>query len=106
MYIIISPIQIKAGYKDRYVKELVEVAHASVANEPGCFRLDVIQDAGDSNRVWVYEIFKDQSALDTHMKLPFFLKFLDATKGWREEGVPQGAGRGAFNIWPPDDQIT
>ena len=36
MYIIISPIQVKAGYKDQYVKKLVDVAKESVSTEPGC----------------------------------------------------------------------
>ena len=105
MYVIIAPIQIKAGYKEQYVKELVEVASASVNEEPGLLRLDVIQDAADSNRVWVYGIFKDQAALDTHRKVPWANKFRDATKDWREESAVQGAGLGAFNIWPPDDEI-
>ena len=106
MYIIISPIQIKPEYRDKYVKELVEVARISVKDEPGCLRLDVIQDAADTNRVWVYEIFKDTAALDTHMKLPFFVEFMDVTKDWREESAFKGAGQGASNIWPPDNEIA
>ena len=105
MYVIISPLEIKAEYKEQYVKELIDVARGSVNDEPGCLRLDVIQDADEPNRVWVYEIFKDQAALDVHMKLPHFLKFLDATNGWRAEGGLQGAGRGASNIWPPDNEM-
>ena len=105
MYIIISPIQIKAGYKDQYVKKLVDVARESVSTEPGCLRLDVIQDADDSNRIWVYEIFKDSAALQTHTKLPFFIEFMDAVKDWRDESGLVGAGRGASNIWPPDNEI-
>jgi quinol monooxygenase YgiN len=105
MYIIVSPIQIKPEHKDQYVKKLVDIARESVSTEPGCLRLDVIQDADDSNRVWVYEIFKDTDALQTHMKLPFFVEFMEATKDWREESGLVGAGRGAFNIWPPDDEL-
>ena len=105
MYIIISPIQIKAGYKDQYVQKLVDVAKESVSTEPGCLRLDVIQDANDANRVWVYEIFKDTGALQTHMKLPFFMEFMDATKDWRDESGLVGAGQGASNIWPADNEL-
>ena len=106
MYIIISPIQIKPENKEQYVKALVDVARESVNTEPGCLRLDVIQDANDTNRVWVYEIFKDTAALQTHMRLPFFIEFMDATKEWRAEGVLQGAGQGASNIWPSDNEIA
>ena len=106
MYIIISPIQIKPENKEQYVKALVDVARESVNTEPGCLRLDVIQDANDPNRVWVYEIFKDDAALQTHMKLPFFIEFMDATKDWRAEGGLQGASQGASNIWPSDNEIA
>ena len=106
MYVLIHPIQIKAGYKEQYVKELVEVSSASVNAEPGLFRLNVIQDAADSNRLWVYAIFKDQAALDIHRTVPLVDKFRDATKDWRdEESEVQGAGLGAHNIWPPDSEI-
>jgi autoinducer 2-degrading protein len=106
MYVLIHPIQIKAGYKEQYVKELVEVSSASVNTEPGLLRLNVIQDAADSNRVWVYAIFKDQAALDIHKTHPLVNKFRDVTKGWRdEESDIQGAGLGAYNIWPPDSEI-
>ena len=105
MYIIISPIQIKPEHREQYVKALVDVARESVDTEPGCLRLDVIQDADDTNRVWVYEIFKDTDALQTHMKLPFFIEFMDATKDWREESGLKGAGQGASNIWPLDNEI-
>jgi hypothetical protein len=55
------------------------------------------------SRIWLYEVYKDEAAFQAHTQAPHFLKFRDATKDWRAEG-PQGAGRGASNIWPPDNQ--
>ena len=51
MYVIVAPIQIKAGFKDQFVEAVVEDARSSAANEPGCLRFDVIQDANDANRI-------------------------------------------------------
>ena len=104
MYVFISPIEFKAGCKEQYVKELVEVARVSVNVEPGCLRLDVIQDGTEPNRVWTYEIFKDQAAHQAHTQMPHRIKFMAATEGLREEGRLQGAGRGAANIWPTDNE--
>jgi quinol monooxygenase YgiN len=57
----------------------------------------------DTNRIWLYEVYKDEAAFQAHTQAPHFIKFRDTTKDWRREG-PQGAGRGASNIWPPDSQ--
>ena len=64
----------------------------------------MIQDADDENRIWVYEVYTDESAFQAHTQAPHFLKFQEASVGWKKEGGQQGAGRGASNIWPPDKE--
>ena len=105
MYVIIAPIQIKPEFKDQFIAAITEDAQGSVHDEPGCLRFDVIQDANDANRIWLYEVCRDEAAFQAHTQAPHFIKFRDATKDWRVEG-PQRAGRGAANIWPPDSQWT
>jgi (4S)-4-hydroxy-5-phosphonooxypentane-2,3-dione isomerase len=100
---IIAPIQIKPGFKDQFIASVTEDAPHSVRDKAGCLRFDVIQDANDTNRIWLYEVYKDEAAFQAHTQAPHFLKFRDTTRDWRGEG-PQGAGRGASNIWPPDSQ--
>ena len=104
MYVVIAPIEIKAGYKEQYVKELIDDARDSLKDEPGCLRFDIIQDAAEPNRIWLYEVFKDQAAFQAHTQTPQSMKFRDATKGLRVEGGLQGAGQGAANIWPPNNE--
>ncbi len=101
MYVIVAPMQIKQGHKKEFIEALLEDAKASVANEPGCSRFDVIQDAGDDNRVWLYEVYDDEAAFQAHLKTPHLTKLMDTIKDWRDEG-PRGAARGSYNIWPPD----
>ena len=103
MYIIIVPIQIKEGYKDQFVAAMLDDAKGSVNDEPGCLRFDVIQDAEDPNRIWLYEVYVDEAAFQAHLQAPHFIKWRDTVKDWRAEG-PKGAGRGAYNIWPPDGE--
>jgi len=103
MYVIIAPIQIKAGFKEQFIAAVTEDARSSVANEPGCLRFDVIQDANDANRIWLYEVYKDEAAFQAHLQSPHLGKFRDTTQDWRTEGL-QGAGRGSTNIWPPDSE--
>ena len=56
MYVIVAPIQIKEGHKEEFIKAMLEDAQGSVRDEPGCLRFDVIQDGGDANRIWLYEV--------------------------------------------------
>lgn len=104
MYVIIAPIQIKEGFKEKFVEAMLDDAKGSVHNEPGCLRFDVIQDAADPNRIWLYEVYVDEAAFQAHLEAPHFIKWRDTVKDWRAEGGLQGAGRGAYNIWPPDDE--
>lgn len=104
MYVIVAPIQIKQGFKEQFVEEMIGDARGSVNDEPGCLRFDVIQDANDENRIWLYEVYKDEAAFQAHTQAPHFIKWRDATKDWREDGPLQGAGSGASNIWPPDNE--
>ena len=101
MYVIIAPIQVKEGCKEQFMEAIIEDAQGSVNDEPGCLRFDVIQDAGDPNRIWLYEVYRDEAAFQAHTQAPHFLKFREATQDIRVEGI-QGAARGSVNIWPPD----
>jgi autoinducer 2-degrading protein len=104
VYVIIVPIQIKEGYKEQFVEAMLDDAKGSVNDEPGCLRFDVIQDAADPNRIWLYEVYVDEAAFQAHLQAPHFIKWRDTVKDWRAEGGLQGAGRGSHNIWPPDGE--
>ena len=103
MYVIMLPIQIKAGHKEEFIQAMLENAKGAVNNEPGCLRFDVIQDADDANRIWLYEIYTDEAAFQAHLQTPHFSKCMNAIKDLRDEG-PQGAARGSYNIWPTDSE--
>ena len=68
MYVIIAPIQIKEGYKEQFIEEMIGDAVGSVNDEPGCIRFDVIQDAEDPNRIWLYEVYVDEAAFEAHTR--------------------------------------
>lgn len=104
MYVIIVPIQIKEGYKEQFVAAMLDDAKGSVNDEPGCLRFDVIQDAADPNRIWLYEVYVDEAAFQAHLQAPHFIKWRDTVKDWRADAGLQGAGRGSYNIWPPDEE--
>ena len=54
----------------------------SAALEPGCRRLDVIEDAETPSRIHLYEVYDDQAALDEHMRQPYFLEWQKMPREW------------------------
>ena len=98
MYIVNVPIQIKEGFKDQFITGIKENASHAQNDEPGCLRFNVIQDVNDTNRIWVYEVYKDEAAFKAHQESPHYLKFRAMSDGWRGDSGIQGAGRGCSNI--------
>ena len=101
MYIIMAPLQIKEGHREEFIKATVEDAQGTLNDQPGCVRFDVIQDGGDPNRIWVYEVYKDEAAFQAQVQSPELAKWRAAVEGLRDEGPPGTAG-GSHNIWPSD----
>ena len=101
MYIINASIRIKEGHREPFIEAMLDDARDSVKDEPGCLRFDLIQDGGDPNKIWLYEVYKDEAAFEAHLQTPHFIKWRDTVKDWIEGG-PQGPGKGSYNIWPPD----
>ena len=70
--VVIVDFRLKPG-ADREFRHLVEAnADASVRNEPGCRRFDVVVSKDDARRILLYEIYDDRAAFDAHLKTPHF----------------------------------
>ena len=96
------PIQIKPGYRDQFVEAMIGHARGTRQNEPGCLRFDIIQDAGDPNRIWLYEVYRDEEAQEAHSNAPHSLHWRTVpSREWRD-APPTAATRG-YTIWPDDE---
>lgn len=99
MISIFVTIQIKPGFRDAFVKAVWDDALGSVRDEPGCFRFDVLQDDSDPNRIHLYEVYRDQAALEAHRKAPHYLKWRATVKDWFD-GDPKRIS--TTTVFPPD----
>lgn len=48
-------------------------AQASVRDEPGCLTFDVLRDRSDPDLIWLYEVYVDEAAFESHMRSAHFL---------------------------------
>ncbi len=67
--------RLKPGTRDDFRPLMDENALASVRDEPGCRRFDVLQPAGQPDLIFLYEIYDDRAAFDAHVRSPHFQKF-------------------------------
>ena len=59
--------------------------HENTRREPGNIRFDVLQNAEDPTRFFLYEVYESKEAVDAHKQTPHYSR-------WRETVAPWMAG--------------
>lgn len=81
MFVVTVRFSIEAMQVDAFMPLMLENARASLADEEGCRTFDVCQDPEAPTVVFLYEVYDDQAAFETHMTTPHFLSFSDRIEG-------------------------
>jgi quinol monooxygenase YgiN len=96
MFAIFVTVNVKPGMRDAFVKAVLGDAQGSVRDEPGCFRFDVLLDEADPNRLYFYEVYRDQAALEKHRTMPHYTKWRETVKDWFDGPTSRVAAKTAF----------
>ena len=56
-------------------------AAESLANEVGCHQFDITQDLQNPTKIFLFELYDDAAAFETHKQASHYLKFNDAISG-------------------------
>lgn len=99
MKALVVTIQIQPEHREAFIESMLDDARGSVQNEPGCLRFDVIQDESDPNRIYLYEVYRDEAAFEQHTQAPHFIRWRDTVENWYAQ--PTVVCRGS-NLFPPD----
>ena len=103
-FVILAEFDLHPGAMTDFLRHVGDNASASVRNEPGCRRFDVLvpeseaQDA--ASRVVLYEIYDSPACFDAHLRTPHYQMFEEATKALvsgrsvRRLGLSEHAKRG------------
>ena len=65
-------IRIKPADRERFLEAIEVDALGSERDEPGCLRLDLLQDVQDENLSYLYEVFTDEAAMEAHRATTHF----------------------------------
>ncbi len=74
-FVVIVDFRLKPGAVQEFHALVAANARASVRDEPGCRRFDVVVPEGVGDRVLLYEIYDDAAAFALHLKTPHFAAF-------------------------------
>ncbi|WP_460452208.1 putative quinol monooxygenase [Alsobacter sp. SYSU BS001988] len=78
-FAVIVEFVVRTGQTAAFKELIVANASASVADEPGCHRFDVLVDQADEDTVVLYEIYEDEAAFAEHSKSAHYLTFAEAS---------------------------
>ena len=72
MFALIVELRVKPDRSQQFLQAIEANATASVRDEPGCLRFDVVQDRDDPFHYFLYELYIDEPAFEAHRHAPHF----------------------------------
>ncbi len=73
-FALVVSFTLKPGAREAFLRLIRENAAASVRDEPGCYRFDVLT-CDDPDQVLLYELYADAAAFAEHVASPHFKSF-------------------------------
>ena len=75
MFSLMVQMEVRPGRREEFLTGMAANAEASVRDEPGCLRFDVLQDNSDPNKFFFYEVYLDESAVEAHRASPHYARW-------------------------------
>ena len=80
MYVVAVEFAIDPAWWEQFLPLMLDNAHRSRSDEPGCRQFDVCIDPARAGVVFLYELYDDRAAFDAHLASPHFKAFAAATE--------------------------
>ena len=75
--VLLVEIEIVAGQMEAFLARVGQHRDNVLANEPDCRRFELLKPQEDGDRVFLYEVYADQAALDHHLGTPYMKQYLE-----------------------------
>ena len=79
-FVLVVEFDVKPECLDEFNRLIDINAHASVANEAGCYQFDVVRGLEDPSKILLYEVYASEEAFKVHMGWAHTQTFLAAAK--------------------------
>ena len=87
MYSILVAINVKPEYRDSFIKASTAEAQGSVRGEPELFQFQMLVDESNPNRFYFFEIFRDETAAETHWETEVFKTWWNTVEEMSDGGT-------------------
>ena len=77
MFVVTVNFSVKRNQIEQFRPLMLENARLSLELEPGCKQFDVCFDPSEPWECFLYEVYDDKPAFETHLQMPHF-KLFDA----------------------------
>ena len=71
---LVVDFRVRPGTKARFLEIIVEHAAQTLVNEEGCLRFEVCDPLEGEDRVFLYEMYADEAALEAHKASPILAR--------------------------------
>ncbi len=99
MLVLMVNVKVKPGRREEFMEVIKEDQLSTSTKEEGNFQFNVVQDNDDPDRFFLYEVYRDNAALEAHRAAPHFLKYREDTADIYAEDPVRRMGTNLF----PDD---
>ncbi|MFT7533930.1 MAG: autoinducer 2-degrading protein [Gammaproteobacteria bacterium] len=82
MYVVTVIFKIESEFSEQFLNRVKQQAKDSINNESECHVFDVCVNPEQSDSVFLYEVYSDRSAFDTHLNSAHFLSFDQESRDW------------------------
>ena len=73
---------IKEGREDEFITAMIDDAKGSVENELGCLRFNVFVSQDNPRRLFLWELYENEEALESHRRSPHYLQWRKIVEAW------------------------
>ena len=80
MYVVTVHFTIDLTRFDTFMELMHQQADNSIRLEEGCHQFDVVTDPSKPGEVFLYELYTDRAAFDTHLESEHFFRFFNTTE--------------------------
>jgi len=84
MLVVLVEFRIHSAHEQAFHRAIVHNAQLSLETEAGCRQFDVCRDPEDPALFFLYELYDDEAAFQTHLQSAHFQQMNAATASWVE----------------------
>lgn len=82
MYVVTVTFALNTGCEALFLERVREQARDSLGREPNCHQFDVCTDPERPDQVFLYEVYGNPAAFQSHLESEHFKDFDAAVAGW------------------------